>query len=102
MLESGLFFTLGFLVAILLTLMIAPAIWRRAVSLTRKNIENSIPLTVNEIQAEKDQLRAEFAMNTRRLEVNMEEIKEQSAEQLIEINRRRDGMLALEVDQSEN
>ena len=101
MLESGLFFTLGFLVAILLTLMIAPAIWRRAVSLTRKNIENSIPLTVNEIQAEKDQLRAEFAMNTRRLEVNIEEIKEQGAEQLIEINRRRDGMLALEVDQSE-
>ncbi len=101
MLESGLFFTLGFLVAILLILMIAPAIWRRAVSLTRKTIESSIPLTVSEIQADKDQLRAEFAMNTRRLEVNLEDTKEQSAEQLIEINRRRDEMLAMEADRSE-
>ena len=58
MLESGLFFTLGFLAATLLCLMVAPAIWRRAVVLTRQRIESSVPLTLNEIQADKDQLRA--------------------------------------------
>lgn len=96
MLESGLFFTLGFLCAALLALMVAPAIWRRAVVLTRQRIESSVPLTLNEIQADKDQLRAEFAMSTRRLEVSLEGLKEKAAEQLIEINRRRDEMLQLE------
>lgn len=98
MLESGLFFTLGFLCSGLLALMVAPAIWRRAVVLTRQRIESAVPLTLNEIQADKDQLRAEFAMSTRRLEVSLEELKTRSAEQMIEINRRRDEMLTLEED----
>lgn len=101
MLESGLFFTLGFLCSALLALMVAPAIWRRAVVLTRNRIENSVPLTLNEIQADKDQLRAEFAMSTRRLEVNLETLKERAAEQLIEINRKRDELLALEDQHTE-
>ena len=96
MLESGLFFTLGFLVSASLALMVAPAIWRRAVILTRNRIESSVPLTLNEIQADKDQLRAEFAMSTRRLEVNLETLKERAAEQLIEINKKRDELLSLE------
>ncbi|MFD0915274.1 hypothetical protein ACFQ14_02530 [Pseudahrensia aquimaris] len=98
-LESGLFFALGFLASALLALMVAPAIWRRAVVLTRQKIESSVPLTLNEIQADKDQLRAEFAMSTRRLEVSLEDLKERAAEQLIEINRRRDEVLALEDEQ---
>ncbi|MEP1209697.1 MAG: hypothetical protein ABJM29_00860 [Rhizobiaceae bacterium] len=101
MLESGLFFTLGFLCAALLALMIAPAIWRRAVVLTRNRIESSVPLTLNEIQADKDQLRAEFAMSTRRLEVNLETLKERASEQLIEINRKRDELIALEDQHGE-
>lgn len=100
MLESGLFFTLGFLCSLLLALMVAPAIWRRAVVLTRSRIESSVPLTLNEIQADKDQLRAEFAMSTRRLELSLEGLKERAAEQLIEINRRRDEMLLLEEQEN--
>lgn len=92
MLESGLFFILGFLCALLLALLVAPAIWRRAVALTRKRIESAVPLSVNEIRGEKDRLRAEFAMTQRRLEKTIEETKAKSAEQLIEINRRRDDM----------
>ncbi|PCH46054.1 MAG: hypothetical protein COC23_04885 [Hyphomicrobiales bacterium] len=101
MLESGLFFTLGFLASALLALMVAPVIWRRAVVLTRQRIESSVPLTLNEIQADKDQLRAEFAMSTRRLEVSLEQLKDRAAEQVIEVNRRRDEVLALEEEQSE-
>lgn len=95
MLENGLFFTLGFLCSALLALMVAPAIWRRAVVLTRNRIESSVPLTLNEIQADKDQLRAEFAMSTRRLEVNLESLKERASEQLVEINKKRDELLSL-------
>ena len=89
-LEAVLYFVLGFLSAALLALMVAPAIWNRAVVLTKKRIESSVPLTLNEIQADKDQLRAEFAMSTRRLEMSVEELKNKASNQLIEINRRRD------------
>jgi chromosome segregation ATPase len=95
-LESGLFFILGFLCAMLLALLVAPAIWRRAVALTRKRIESAVPLSVNEMRGEKDRLRAEFAMTQRRLEKSVDELKAKSAEQLIDINRRRDEMNKLE------
>ena len=101
MLQIGLYFLLGFLCAALLALMVAPAIWRRAVVLTRKKIESAVPLTLNEIQADKDQLRAEFAMSTRRLEVSLEQLKERAAEQVIEINRRRNESKLLEDEQNE-
>ena len=96
MLENGLFFVLGFLASALFALMIAPAIWRRAVALTQRKIESAVPLTLNEIQAEKDQLRAEFAMSNRKLEVSLEEAKERSAIQVIEINKRREQMQVME------
>ena len=90
MIQSILFFTLGFLCAGFLALMVAPAIWRRAVALTRKRIEASVPLSLAEIQADKDRMRAEFAMATRRLEMNIKALKEKAAAQLVEINRNRE------------
>ncbi|TIL40438.1 hypothetical protein [Mesorhizobium sp.] len=95
MVQSVLFFVLGFLCAGFLALMIAPAIWRRALMLTRKRIEGSMPLTLAEIQAEKDRIRAEFAMATRRLEMSVKALREKSAEQLVEIGRGREALKEL-------
>ncbi|MEM9574841.1 MAG: hypothetical protein AAF870_06385, partial [Pseudomonadota bacterium] len=78
MIQSGLYFALGFLVAGFLALMIAPTIWRRAVFLTRKRIESAIPLTANELQADKDKQRAEHAMALRRLEILVEKFRAKS------------------------
>ncbi len=100
-LEAILYFVLGFLGAALLALMVAPAIWNRAVILTKRRIESSVPLSLNEIQADKDQLRAEFAMSTRRLEMSVEELKNKASTQLIEINRRRDEVNKLDADNKE-
>jgi len=90
MIETILFFTLGFLCAGFIALMVAPAIWRRAVALTRRRIEASVPLTLNEIQADKDRMRAEFAMSTRRLEMSVKEFRDKAAGQTIEISRSRE------------
>ena len=49
MIQSTLFFILGFLCAAFLALLVGPAVWRRAVNLTTKRIEASMPLTLNEI-----------------------------------------------------
>lgn len=69
MLQSFLIFALGFLAAAFVAVAVAPAIWQRAVILTRKRIEASVPLTRNELQADKDQQRAEFAIALRKLEM---------------------------------
>jgi chromosome segregation ATPase len=100
-LEGILYFVLGFLSSALIALMISPAIWNRAVVLTRKRIEASVPLTLNEIQADKDQLRAEFAMSTRRLEMSVEELRDKASRQVIEINRKRDELAKLAEESRE-
>lgn len=99
--ESVLYFILGFLCSALIALMISPAIWNRAVLLTKRRIESSIPLSLNEIQADKDQLRAEFAMSTRRLELSVEELKDTAAHQIIDINRKRDELAKLSVESND-
>ena len=101
MIQSILFFTLGFLTAGFLALMVAPAIWRRAVILTRKRIEASVPLTMNEIQADKDRLRAEFAMSTRRLEMSIKSFRDKASTQIIEINRNREELKCLAEERAE-
>jgi len=99
--QSILFFSLGFLCAGFLALMVAPAIWRRAVALTRRRIEASVPLSLGEIQADKDRMRAEFAMSTRRLEMSIKAFREKAAAQVIEINRNREELKRLAGERKE-
>jgi chromosome segregation ATPase len=85
--ETIMYAAIGFLSATLLALLTLPAVWRRAVRLTRKRIEAAIPISVAEFQAEKDQLRAEFALETRRHEMDMGELRQRTAEQWAQISR---------------
>nr|WIE93704.1 hypothetical protein P9270_011560 [Mesorhizobium sp. WSM4875] len=101
MVQSILFFALGFLCAAFLVSLIAPAVWRRAVVLTRRRLEASMPLTPAEMLAEKDRIRAEFAMNTRRLEMNIKNLKEKVAEQLVEIGRAQEALKGLAVEKKD-
>ena len=101
MVQSVLFFALGFLCAGLLALMVAPAVWRRAVALTRKRVEASIPLTQTEIQADKDRIRAEYAMANRRLEMNVKALREKAAEQLVEISRGHEALKGLAIERTD-
>lgn len=64
--------TLGFLTAILLALAALPALARRADRLARKRAEAAFPLSLAEIAADRDHLRAELAMQARALEQRAE------------------------------
>lgn len=90
MVQSVLFLLLGFLSATLLALLIAPAIWRRAVVLTRRRIEASVPMSLNELRAGKDQARAEAAIAIRRLEIRNKNQNEKSVVLKTEISKRLD------------
>ena len=98
MVQSVLFFALGFLCAVFLVSLVAPAVWRRAGVLTRRRLEASLPLTPAEIQADKDRVRAEYAMTTRRLEITVKNLQEKVAEQLVEIGRGREALKGLAVE----
>ena len=62
-------------------------------------MEALTPLSMAEIQADKDQLRAEFAMSTRRLEMSVEQLKAKTTGQLTEIGKKSEaiGRLKLEL-----
>ncbi len=96
MLESILYIALGALLAILVVLLIAPAIWRRAVVLTRQRMEAAVPLTLSELQAEKDQLRAGHALAVRKLEDTIKRLSDKLAAAAIDVARRRDTVFELE------
>ncbi len=98
MIDSLMYFGIGFLLAALSVLAIAPLVHVRAVRLTTRGLEAGIPLTMAEVQADKDLLRAEFAMSTRRFEMNIEQFKTKSAGQLAELGRKGDEINRLKID----
>ena len=101
MIELIMLFALGFLTASLLALILLSAVWHRAVRLTTKRIEGAIPVSMAEIQADKDQLRAEFAMSTRRLETSVEQLKLKTTEQFAELGRKNDTIRRLKTESEE-
>ncbi|MCJ2063337.1 hypothetical protein MKK63_11520 [Methylobacterium sp. J-088] len=68
MIEAVMIFALGFLAASLCGLLLLPALNARAARLARRRAEARLPLSPAEIAAERDFLRAQFAVQQRRLE----------------------------------
>jgi predicted nucleic acid-binding Zn-ribbon protein len=101
MIEPIMFIGIGVLVASLLVIGIIPLVHARAERLTTRRLEALTPLSMAEIQAEKDQLRAEFAMSTRRLEVSVEQLKTKCTSQLTEIGNKSDAIGRLKLDLGE-
>ena len=101
MIEPIMYFGLGFLAAALIGLIIVPFVHGRAVRLTIRRLEAATPLSMAEIQADKDQLRAEFAMSTRRLEMSVEQLKAKTTSQLAELGKKTDAINRLKVELGE-
>jgi chromosome segregation ATPase len=101
MIEPIMFVGIGFLVAGLLVIGVIPLVHARAVRLTQRRVEAMTPLSMGEIQADKDQLRAEFAMSTRRLEMSVEQMKTKTMSQLAEIGKKSDAIARLKLELSE-
>ncbi|WBU31470.1 hypothetical protein OOZ54_08210 [Rhodopseudomonas palustris] len=101
MVEQIMYLAIGFLVAMLLALMLAPLVHNRAVRLTTKRLEAATPLSMAEIQADKDQLRAEFAMSARRLEMSVDQLKNKTTSQFAEIGKKTDAINRLKLELAE-
>jgi chromosome segregation ATPase len=98
MIEPIMYLAIGFLIAMLCALMVVPLVHNRAVRLTTRRLEAATPLSMAEIQADKDQLRAEFAMSARRLEMSVEQLKNKTTSQLAELGKKTDAINRMKIE----
>jgi chromosome segregation ATPase len=76
--EFALLFGLGFLTAVFLVFLIAPAIHRRIVWFTEKRLRATMPLSPQEVRAQKDMARALYAAENARTEQSLAREREKS------------------------
>jgi chromosome segregation ATPase len=101
MIESMMYIGIGFLIAGLLVIGVIPLVHARAVRLTMRRLEADNPLSMAEIAAEKDQLRAEFAMTMSRLEMTVEQLKAKTTSQLADLGKKGEAIGRLKFELSE-
>ena len=98
MIESSMYFGIGLLFGALIGLVLIPLVHARAVRLTTRRLEAVLPESMAEVQAEKDLLRAEFAMSTRRLEMTVEQLANKTTSQVVELSKKDDIINRLKVE----
>ncbi len=98
MIESMMLCGIGLLAGCLLMLVFFPLVHERAVRLTKRQLVNAAPMAANEIQADKDHLRAEFAMSVRRLEIGMEAMRSKAMHRAADKQHAEISRLQVELD----
>lgn len=86
MIQSVLVFLLGFLCAAFLILLAAPLFWRRAQYLWQKQMAVQLPMSLTAIEADRDLLRAAYAVSLRKAEMQTAEIREKHTQALLKIS----------------
>ncbi|WMT86250.1 hypothetical protein NO932_15185 [Pelagibacterium sp. 26DY04] len=99
--ENAMYLALGFLAATLIAIGIGPAFWRRAVRLTKRRMEAVTPVTLAEFRADKDKLRAEFAITLRKHQLKIEALREQIAQRVVALDAANIELAALRSERDE-
>jgi chromosome segregation ATPase len=94
--EQAMFFLVGFLVAGLIALLFLPVLARRATRLSEARARLTSPLSQQQAIAERDQLRAEHAVDRRRLEQRVEELEDSVAVHRADLGRQATKIVQLE------
>lgn len=83
MIEYALLFALGFLAATLTGLLVAPAVQKRVVKFTEDRMRATMPLSPQEVRAQKDMARAAFAAENARLAQNVRREREKHTLEMV-------------------
>ena len=102
--ETLMLVALGFVLALIVALLFGRAIWNVAITLGARRNAKNVPVQMLELQADRDRLRAEHAMMSRKLELRLEDIKARMTEQMAEVSRSRNRVqsLAQQLDERES
>ena len=101
MIESFMYVGIGLLLGCLLGIAFVPLIQNRAIRLTVKRLERRLPQSIEEIRADKDLLRAQFAMSARRSEIIAEHLRNKMTNQAVELGKKSDIINRLNVERNE-
>lgn len=88
-LEITMYIALGFATATLIALLLTRLLWNYAVNLGKRRSQRLTPSNLAELQAERDRLKAEYAMLSRKLELRLQDLRMKLAEQTAEVSRSR-------------
>ncbi|MGD9477443.1 hypothetical protein [Shinella sp. G-2] len=83
MIEYALLFALGFLAATLTGLLVAPAVQKRIVKFTEARMRATMPLSPQEVRAQKDMARAAYAAENARLSQNVRREREKHTLEMV-------------------
>ncbi|WP_455478120.1 hypothetical protein V3565_05165 [Bartonella sp. B10] len=95
LIQSFLFFVLGVASTSWLLVLFSPFIWRKAIHLSRKFISNQLPLSLTEIQANHDFLRAQHAVELARVEQKYNSLQEKYAQQKVQLSQTKEKLYRL-------
>lgn len=94
--ETILLIVLGFSLASLIALFMGRMVWTVALKLGARRMQRQMPSTLVELQAERNRLRADYAMLAQRLGSQLEDARLKAAEQMAEVNRHRNRLSQVE------
>ncbi|HEX2840254.1 hypothetical protein [Hyphomicrobium sp.] len=94
--QSAMLVALGFFAAGLIGFLLAPFYGRRSARIATDKLRATMPLSSAEIAADKDRLRATYALTIHKLEQKVEKANYSAARQRVELNRRDAGISELE------
>jgi chromosome segregation ATPase len=86
--QSAMLVALGFFTAGLIGFLLAPFYGRRSARIATEELRATMPLSSAEIAADKDRLRATYALTIHKLEQKVEKAASSAARQRVELNRR--------------
>lgn len=86
--QSAMLVALGFFTAGLIGFLLAPLYGRRSARIATDALRATMPLSSAEISADKDRLRATYALTIHKLEQKLEKAAYSAARQRVELNRR--------------
>jgi len=101
MIESFMYVGIGLLLGCLLGVAFVPLVQNRAIRLAVRRLEGRLPQSIGEIQADKDLLRAEFAMSAQRLEIIIEQLRNKITNQLVELSKKSNIINRLNLERNE-
>lgn len=96
--QSAMLVALGFFSAGLIGFLLAPLYGRRSARIATDALRATMPLSSAEIAADKDRLRATYALTIHKLEQKVEKAANSAARQRVELNRRDAAISELEGD----
>jgi|JI10StandDraft_1071094.scaffolds.fasta_scaffold56669_2 hypothetical protein len=96
--ETLLLVALGFAFALVLAMIFGFAIWSAANRWASYKRKREVPTTILDMQAEREGLRAQNAMTSRRLEFMLEDARTQAAEKTAQVTRHRNRAIVMSKD----